>query len=41
MKFECTNCEIEFYANLKDNGFLPDCPKCGVDYRVYELEETE
>jgi DNA-directed RNA polymerase subunit RPC12/RpoP len=38
--YECTQCEIEFRSKLKDNGFLPDCPECGIDYRVFEVEEA-
>jgi len=41
MKFECTECEIEFIAKLKADGFLPECPRCGIDYRVFEVEELE
>lgn len=39
MNFECTSCEIEFIAEKDANGFLPKCPKCGIDYRVFEVEE--
>lgn len=38
-KFECTDCMIEFYANYDDEGYLPDCPECGIDYRVFEMKE--
>lgn len=37
-KWECTDCECEFEATLKEDGYLPDCPECGIDYRVYELK---
>lgn len=39
MKFECIDCDVVFTAEFKENGYLPDCPKCGIDYRVYTLEE--
>ncbi|MEB5480931.1 hypothetical protein P8825_15300 [Shouchella clausii] len=41
LTFECTECDIEFKASLKSNGFLPDCPSCGIDYRVFEIKEDE
>lgn len=41
MKFECTACETEFNATLKEDGFLPDCPRCHIDYRVFEIKEAE
>jgi DNA-directed RNA polymerase subunit RPC12/RpoP len=37
-KWECTDCNIKFEAPLKENGFLPDCPYCGIDYRVFEIK---
>lgn len=34
-EWECTDCDLDFKAPLKKNGFLPDCPNCKKDYRVY------
>jgi len=33
--WECMDCDVEFKASLKKSGFLPDCPQCKKDYRVY------
>lgn len=41
--WKCTRCEEDeaepFRAALQDNGFLPNCPTCGSDYRVFEIKE--
>lgn len=34
--FECTECDIEFKSSKVD-GWLPKCPKCNCDYRVFEV----
>lgn len=38
-KWDCTACGIEFEAPKKENEFLPDCPSCKIDYRVFELKD--
>lgn len=40
-KWECTDCDIEFEAPLKENNFLPDCPRCKIDYRVFEIKGSK
>ncbi|WP_185819940.1 hypothetical protein [Salibacterium salarium] len=39
--FECTECvdDEPFFAEYDSDGFLPDCPTCGCDYRVFEIEK--
>lgn len=39
--WECTRCEMEeeefFQSPLQTGGYLPKCPKCGTNYRVFEV----
>ena len=38
--FECTECGDDFNSVYKVDGYLPDCPHCGIDYRVYRKEDA-
>lgn len=39
MRYECIGCQIKFKAIKKREGYIPVCPKCYADYRVFELAE--
>lgn len=43
--WNCIRCEMEeeeyFKAPLQTGGYLPNCPKCGTSYKVFEVQGVQ